>query len=68
MSSIGLGIQYPKFKISLIIGSILGMVFSNMIAILFGRFISTKFKQQYIEIFSNVLFIGIGLAGLIFTY
>ncbi len=68
MSSIGLGIQYPKFKISLIIGSILGMVFSNMIAILFGRFISTKFKQQYIEIFSNVLFIGIGLVGLIFTY
>ena len=67
LSSIGLGIQYPDYKISLIIGSILGMVCSNLLAIIFGKLLSMKFHQNIIEIISNILFIVFGLIGLIFN-
>ena len=66
LSSIGLGIQYPQYKISLIIGSILGMVCSNILAIIFGKILSMKFNQSVIEIVSNCLFIIFGIFGLIF--
>lgn len=67
LSSIGLGIQYPEHKISLIIGSILGMVCSNLLAIIFGKLISMKFHQNMIEMISNSLFIIFGIVGLIFN-
>ena len=67
LSSIGLGIQYPEYKISLIIGSILGMVCSNILAIIFGKFLSMKFNQNVIEVISNCLFIIFGIIGLIFN-
>ena len=67
LSSIGLGIQYPEYKISLIIGSILGMVCSNLLAIIFGKLLSMKFHQNMIEIISNSLFIIFGIIGLIFN-
>ena len=67
LSSIGLGIQYPEHKISLIIGSILGMICSNLLAIIFGKLLSIKFQQNIIEIISNILFIVFGLIGLIFN-
>ncbi len=67
LSSIGLGIQYPDYKISLIIGSILGMVCSNLLAIIFGKLLSMKFRQNVIEIISNSLFIVFGIMGLIFN-
>ena len=67
LSSIGLGIQYPDYKISLIIGSILGMVCSNLLAIIFGKLLSMKFHQNIIEIISNSLFIVFGIIGLIFN-
>lgn len=67
LSSIGLGIQYPEYKISLIIGSILGMVCSNMLAIILGKLLSMKFHQNIIEIISNSLFIILGIIGLIFN-
>ena len=67
LSSIGLGIQYPEYKISLIIGSILGMVCSNLLAIIFGKLLSMKFHQNIIEIISNSLFIIFGIIGLIFN-
>ena len=67
LSSIGLGIQYPEYKISLIIGSILGMVCSNILAIIFGKFLSMKFNQSIIEIISNALFIIFGGAGLLLS-
>ena len=67
LSSIGLGIQYPEYKISLIIGSILGMVCSNLLAIIFGKLLSMKFHQSIIEIISNSLFIIFGIIGLIFN-
>ena len=67
LSSIGLGIQYPEYKFSLIIGSILGMVFSNLLAIVFGKLLSMKFRQNIIEMISNSLFIAFGVIGLIFN-
>ena len=67
LSSIGLGIQYPEYKLSLIIASILGMVCSNVLAIAFGKLISMRFNQHLIEIISNSLFIVFGLLGLLFN-
>lgn len=65
LSSIGLGIQYPEHKIPLIIGSILGMVCSNLLAIIFGKLVSMKFHQNMIEMISNSLFIIFGIIGLL---
>ncbi len=67
LSSIGLGIQYPEYKFSLIIGSILGMVCSNLLAIVFGKLLSMKFRQNIIEMISNSLFIAFGVIGLVFN-
>ena len=67
LSSIGLGIQYSEYKISLIIGSILGMVCSNLLAIIFGKLLSMRFHQNIIETISNSLFIIFGIIGLIFN-
>ena len=67
LSSIGLGIQYPEYKISLIMGSILGMICSNLLAIIFGKLLSMKFHQNILEIISNSLFIVFGMIGLIFS-
>ena len=66
LSSIGLGIQYPEYKLSLIVGSILGMVCSNILAIVFGKLLSMKFNQNIIEVISNSLFILFGIIGLLF--
>ena len=49
LASIGLGISYPHQKLLLIIGAILGMVLSDMIAILFGRFLSSKIPEKLFQ-------------------
>jgi len=64
LSSIGLGIQYPLYKISLICGSICGMVASNTIAIFLGKLLGTKLSSKTIEIISNIIFILFGVIGL----
>ncbi len=63
LASLGLGIEYPYSKISLIIGSVSGMVASNSIAILFGKFLNSKVNSKYIQILSNILFILFGVLG-----
>lgn len=63
LSSIGLGIQYPLFKFSLICGSICGMVASNSIAIFLGKWLSSKISTSTMEIFSNLIFILFGILG-----
>ena len=63
LASIGLGLQYPLFKIPLICGSICGMVASNSIAIFFGKWLGTKISVSTIEILSNTIFILFGLIG-----
>ena len=65
LASICLGIQYPMFKISLICGSICGMLLSNSIAIFFGKWLSHKISDKYIDILSNSIFIIFGFLGLI---
>lgn len=63
LASLGLGIKYPDYKLSLIIGSILGMVSSNAIALSFGKFLGNKLNTKFIEFLSNILFIVFGLIG-----
>ena len=65
LASLGLGIEYPFFKFSLILGAICGMVASNSFAILFGKFLGGKVKQEYIQALSNLLFIIFGVVGLV---
>lgn len=71
LASLGLGIQYPNYKISLIAGCISGMVASDSIALFFGKFLGSKLNPKIIELLSNLIFIAFGLIGfsnLIFFY
>lgn len=63
LSSIGLGIQYPSQKIFLITGAILGMVVSDLLAIILGKFLSKKLPENIIEKFSGILFLIFGFIG-----
>lgn len=64
LASIGLGIQYPTAKIYLILGAILGMVFSDCIAILFGKFLSKKISEKSLQRLSGFIFLLFGFFGL----
>lgn len=66
LASIGFGIQYPHSKFFLIIGAILGMVVSDSIAILFGKFLSKHISEQAMQRFSGILFLIFGLLGFFF--
>lgn len=66
LASIGLGLEYPHYKLFLILGSVLGMVVSNSIAILFGKILENKISTDKIEKLSGILFILFGILGLIF--
>ena len=46
LASIGLGIQYPYYKILLILGAVVAMILSDLIAILFGKLISKKIPEN----------------------
>jgi len=63
LASIGLGIQYPFYKVSLIIGAILGMVISDLIAIVFGKLLMNKISDKNVKILSGILFIIFGILG-----
>lgn len=63
LSSIGLGIQYPYYKISLIIGSVIGMVLSNSLALIFGKLLLSKISEKSIKALSGTLFIIFGILG-----
>lgn len=64
LSSIGLGIQYPEAKLLLIIGAILGMIVSDLIAIVAGKLLSKKIPTRTVEILSSILFLLFGFIGL----
>lgn len=64
LASLGLGFQYPSYKISLVLGSICGMVSSNFLAISFGKFLGNRFNKNLIENLSNIIFIVFGIIGL----
>ena len=59
------GVKYPAYKISLIMGSIMGMVLSNSFALFFGRFLGNKFNPKFVKVLSNILFLLFGSIGLI---
>lgn len=68
LASLGLGIQYPSFRGSLVLGAILGMVTSNALAIWFGKFLDNKFNPSFIQFLSNLLFIILGVVGFLNIY
>lgn len=66
LASIGFGIQYPHSKIVLVLGAIFGMVISNSIAILFGKFLNRYISESTMQKFSGILFLIFGIIGFIF--
>lgn len=64
LASLGLGISYPNLKIFLILGAILGMVISDSIAIIFGKWLSNKLSPKTMNLLSGVLFLIFGIIGL----
>lgn len=63
LASLSLGFEYPNSKLSLILGSVAGMVMSNFIAIFCGKLIGNHLKQNFIELLSNITFIVFGFLG-----
>lgn len=63
LASLSLGFEYPNSKLSLILGSVCGMVASNLIAIFCGRLIGNHIKENFIKVLSNFTFIIFGLLG-----
>lgn len=65
LASLGLGLEYPAYKFSLIIGSICGMVCSNALAIFFGKLLQSKLNQNFVSFLSNIIFIVFGVLGFV---
>lgn len=65
LASLSLGFEYPNSKLSLILGSVTGMVMSNFIAIFCGKLIGNHLKENFIELLSNITFIVFGFLGLL---
>lgn len=65
LASLGLGIQYPSFKLFLVLGAVLGMVVSDSIAVLFGKFLNSKISEKTMNLLSGGLFLFFGIIGLI---
>ncbi len=65
LASLGLGIHYSNFKLLLILGAILGMVASDSIAIVFGKWLNHKISDKTMNVLSGVLFLVFGMVGLI---
>ena len=57
LASLGFGIQYPSYKFMLIIGAILGMIASDSIAIISGKFIRKYVSEEAMQKLSrNTIF------------
>ncbi len=65
LASLGLGIQFPDAKLFLILGAILGMVVSDAIAILFGKFLSSKVSSNCMNVLSGIIFLLFGIVGIV---
>ena len=66
LASLGFGIQYPNHKIMLVAGAIAGMIASDSIAILSGKFLSNFISQEKMQKFSGILFLIFGISGFVF--
>lgn len=65
LASIGLGIQYPAYKIILILGAVFAMVVADLIAIILGKTLSKKIPENIIQKFSGILFLIFGFLGIL---
>lgn len=65
LASLGFGIQYPSYKLMLIIGAILGMIASDSIAIISGKFLSKYISEEKMKKISGILFLIFGIMGFI---
>lgn len=65
LASLGFGIQYPSYKLMLILGAILGMIVSDSIAIVSGRFLSKYISEEKMQKLSGILFLIFGIVGFI---
>ena len=65
LASLGFGIQYPNYKVMLVIGAILGMIVSDSIAIASGKFLSKFISEEKMQKISGILFLIFGILGFI---
>lgn len=65
LASIGLGIEYPLYKASLICGAVAGMIISDLIAIIFGKALSHKIPENIMQKLSGILFLIFGSLGIL---
>ena len=65
LASVGLGIQYSNYKLSLILGAIFAMVACDYIAIVLGRFLNKYISEQSMQKLSGILFLIFGFIGFI---
>lgn len=65
LAALGLGISYPHHKLFLVCGAILGMVISDGLAILLGKFLSKKISPFVMNILSGIIFLAFGTFGMI---
>ena len=63
LASIGLGIKYPGYKVSLIAGAISAMGVCDFIAILFGKFLNKYLSEKVMQKVSGILFLLFGIIG-----
>ena len=63
LASLGVGISYPNYKLSLILGAILGMVISDSIAIAFGKVLNKCISERTMQKLSGILFLIFGIIG-----
>lgn len=64
LASLGLGVQYPTSKVSLVLGAILGMVICDSIAIVFGKFLNKYISDKVMQKVSGALFLLFGIIGI----
>lgn len=65
LASIGLGIEYPLYRVSLICGAVAGMIISDLIAIIFGKALSHKIPENIMQKLSGILFLIFGFIGIV---
>ena len=65
LASLGFGIQYPAHKFMLILGAIMGMIASDSIAIVSGKFLNKFISEEKMQKISGILFLIFGVLGLL---
>ena len=63
LASMGLGILYPNYILSLIFGAIFAMVVCDFLAILCGKFLKKYISEKAMQKFSGILFFLFGILG-----